>query len=361
MSELILSAVTKGMYTTVQDSGRWGYQGNGMPVSGAVDLQSFKCGNILVGNDENDAALEITLAGPELFVEDGEGIAAVSGADAVFFVNGNYHRAWHAVKIQKGDILTFGTPKCGCRYYLCFSGGIDVPLVMGSRSTYSRAGVGGLEGRAIKKGDRIVCGTPRSLWKKCEGFSCPEELQPAISLFDDIRVVPGPQEDLFTPEGVETFYSSEYIITNNADRMGYRLQGPEIRHVKGADILSDAIPAGAVQVPGHGMPIVMLTERQTTGGYTKIGVICSRDIAALAQRLPGQKVRFKRISLEEAILLAREDRFKLQELRRALAAYRTRPQTIRGRENENSIPTKKSGSYILRIDGESFSVSWEEL
>ena len=177
---------------------------------------------------------------------------------------------------------------------------------------------------------------------------------------DNIRVVPGPQEDLFTPEGIETFYSSEYTITKNADRMGYRLEGPEITHRNGADILSDAIPLGAVQVPGHGMPIVMLAERQTTGGYTKIGVVCSKDIAAIAQRLPGQKIRFKKISLEEAVSLAREDLSRRRTLRRALATYRSHSQTIQIHKTPDPATTH-SGSCILRVNGESSLVSWEEL
>lgn len=360
MAELSLSVLLPGIYTTIQDSGRWGFQGKGMPVSGAVDIQAFKCGNILVGNEENEAALEITITGPTLLVDEGEGIAAVTGADAGLLVNGTCHPSWHSVKIVKGDIISFAPPKCGCRYYLCLTGGIDVPLVMGSRSTYLRAGIGGLSGRALKKGDRLTCGIQLPLWRRCEGFFCPEEIRPDYSPLDYIRVVPGPQEDHFTPEGIETFYSSEYTITANADRMGYRLEGPEITHVKGADILSDAIPLGAVQVPGHGMPIVMLAERQTTGGYTKIGVVCSKDIAAIAQRMPGQKIRFKKISLVEAISLAREDITRRQMLRRSLAAYRSHSQTI-SIDEHSKLPINHSGSYILRINGGSFLVSWEEL
>ena len=173
MTEVTLSVLLPGMYTTIQDSGRWGFQGKGMPVSGAIDIQAFKCGNILVGNEENDAAFEITITGPTLSVEDGEGIAAVTGADAGFFVNGTSRPSWHSVKIAKGDIISFTPPKYGCRYYLCLSGGIDVPMVMGSRSTYLRAGIGGFAGRTLKKGDRIISGIQRPLWRKCERVFLP--------------------------------------------------------------------------------------------------------------------------------------------------------------------------------------------
>ena len=272
MSALVLECRLPGMLTTVQDGGRWGYQGKGMPVAGAMDLPSFRLGNILAGNDENEGALEVTLLGPTLFVAEGEGMAAVTGADLGFQVNGRPAPMWTAVAVGAGDVLSFSGPRSGCRAYLCLSGGVDVPPVMESRSTYTRARVGGFQGRALKKGDIVRCGEPLPLWRKCEGLVCPEALRPCYLPDAPLRVVPGPQDDLFTEKGKETFYGSDYAVSNSADRMGYRMDGPEIEHTGAADIISDAIPLGAVQVPGHGKPIVMLADRQTTGGYTKIGV-----------------------------------------------------------------------------------------
>ncbi len=182
MSALVLECRLPGMLTTVQDGGRWGYQGKGMPVAGAMDLQSFRLGNILVGNDENDAALEVTVLGPTLYVSDGEGMAAVTGADLGFQVNGQLAPMWTALAVKAGDTLSFSGPKSGCRAYLCFSGGIEVPVVMESRSTYTRAKVGGLEGRALKKDDRVLCGEPKPLWKKCEGLVCPRGTEGCLSL-----------------------------------------------------------------------------------------------------------------------------------------------------------------------------------
>jgi biotin-dependent carboxylase-like uncharacterized protein len=348
------------MLTTVQDGGRWGYQGKGMPVAGAMDLQSFRMGNILAGNDENDAALEVTVLGPTLYVSGGEGMAAVTGADLGFQVNGQPAPMWTALPVKAGDTLSFSGPRSGCRAYLCFSGGIDIPVVMESRSTYTRAKVGGLEGRALRKGDRVFCGEPGPLWKKCEGFVCPEDLRPLYPPEAPLRVVPGPQEDLFTGKGTETFYGSDYAVSNSADRMGYRMDGPEIEHTGAADIISDAIPLGAVQVPGHGQPIVMLADRQTTGGYTKIGVVCSVDIAALAQRMPGQKVRFQKISLDDALALAREEAGKRNELRRLRALWRSAPGAA------VSVPAKEQallsrGEALIRVDGEEHRISWEEI
>jgi len=306
MSALVLECRLPGMLTTVQDGGRWGYPGKGMPVAGAMDLPSFRLGNILAGNEENEGALEVTLLGPTLFVAEGEGMAAVTGADLGFQVNGRPAPMWTAVAVGAGDVLSFSGPRSGCRAYLCLSGGVDVPPVMESRSTYTRARVGGFQGRALKKGDIVRCGEPLPLWRKCEGLVCPEALRPCYLPDAPLRVVPGPQDDLFTEKGKETFYGSDYAVSNSADRMGYRMDGPEIEHTGAADIISDAIPLGAVQVPDHGQPIVMLADRPTTGGYTKIGVVCSVHLSALSPRPPGQTVRFPKTSPDDARPLPRD-------------------------------------------------------
>lgn len=359
MSRLILTCESPGMLTTVQDGGRWGHQGEGMPVAGAMDLQSMRIANLLAGNEENDACLEISLLGPRLTVAGGEGVAAVCGADLGFQLNGAAAPLWTAFPVKEGDALSFSGPRSGCRAYLALSGGIDVPRVMESSSTYTRAKVGGLEGRALKKGDRLSCGEPPLLWRKCGGLVCPPELR---SLYDPeapLRTLAGPQEDHFTEEGLKTFYGSEYVISNSADRMGYRMDGPAVEHVGAADIISDAIPLGAVQVPGHGQPIVMLADRQTTGGYTKIAVVCSPDVAALAQRLPGQKVRFFKISLKEAVALVREEKRKRDELRRIRAAYRS---ICREKAPETAAAAAPSrGEALMRVDGVEHRIAWEEI
>ena len=359
MSRLVLICDSPGMLTTVQDGGRWGHQGEGMPVAGAMDLQSMRIANVLAGNGENDSCLEVSLLGPRLTVAGGEGVAAVAGADLGFQINGADAPLWTALAVKEGDVLSFSGPRSGCRAYLAFSGGISVPLVMESRATYTRAGVGGLEGRALKKGDRLECGEPPLLWKKCEGLVCPAELRSVYDFNAPLRTISGPQEDLFTEEGLKTFYSSEYVISNSADRMGYRMDGPLVEHVGAADIISDAIPLGAVQVPGHGQPIVMLADRQTTGGYTKIAVVCSADVAALAQRLPGQKVRFERIALKDAVALVREEKRKRDELLQVRAAYRSTSREKAPEVVPVSGPVR--GEAIMRVDGVEHKISWEEI
>ena len=353
----IFSVRLPGMLSTVQDSGRWSYQGKGMPVAGAMDMQSYRLGNRLVGNDEEDAAREVSLIRPTLDVVEGECVAAVTGAELGFSVNGRPVPNWTVVPLAAGDVISFSGPVSGCRAYLCVSGGIDVPIVMGSRSTYTRASVGGHEGRALRKGDVIRCAEPAPLWRLCDGLVCPEDLRPPRDPEAPLRVMPGPQEDHFTEKGLEAFYGSEYQISNSADRMGYRMEGESIEHAGGADIISDAIPLGAVQVPGHGQPIVMLADRQTTGGYTKIGVVCTVDTAALSQRLPGAGVKFRRITLDEAVELTRTEARARRELRSLRASWRS---LSRGATSA-FYGARTSGEAILRVDGEEHSVSWEEI
>jgi biotin-dependent carboxylase-like uncharacterized protein len=361
MSRLVFSVLLPGMFTTVQDAGRWGFQGKGMPVAGAMDLPAFRLGNILAGNGQLEAGLEITLVGPSLLVEEGEGVVAVTGAELDFRVNGRPVPNWTALLVKTGDVLSFGSPLSGCRAYLCVSGGIDVPAVMGSRSTYIRAKVGGVEGRALKKGDRVQSCDAPPLWRRCEGFECPQELRALYDLSEPLRVIPGPQDDMFTPGGMETFYSSEYVVSNSADRMGYRLDGPKIEHRGAADIISDAIPLGAVQVPGHGQPIVMMSDRQTTGGYSKIGVVSSLDVAALSQRLPGHRVRFERISPEDATALVRRVEWKVSELCRRRATYRSRQLYCQNAALSPELSSEmRSGEFILKVNGQRFAVEWEE-
>jgi antagonist of KipI len=344
-----------GMSTTVQDFGRWGHQAMGMPVAGAMDPEDLAAANLLAGNDPSEAALEVTLLGPTLEIE-GEGAFAAAGADLGLTLNGSPAPLWTCLSVKTGDVIAFSGPKgSGCRAFLAFSGGIDVPVVMGSRSTYTRAAIGGFEGRALKAQDRLACGEPPALWRRTTGFSCPESLRPVRDPEAPIRAVLGPQDDAFTAEGLETLFGSVYTITSQADRMGYRLEGPKIAHKAGADIVSDAIPLGAVQVPGHGQPIVMLADRQTTGGYTKAAVVLTADLAVLAQRIPGQKVRFARSTPEEGARLLLERKKRLAALAELRSEYRSRPQAFGWGAKAGS------GAFTLRIGGKTATIKWQEL
>ena len=354
---IVFEVVRPGMLTTVQDMGRLGRQMQGVPVAGAMDGAALRFGNILLGNDDNAAGLEISMIGPTLKVISGSACCAVTGAEAGVSKNGSSLSCWTVYRIMPGDVLSFTPPprNGGARAYLCVSGGFDVPLSMGSRSTYTRGGFGGHEGRAIKAGDILKTNAPDVLWAECEGLSCPPSLRPNRDPAAPLRVVPGPQEDAFTEEGIETFYSSEYAISNSADRMGYRMEGPLITHKGGADIISDGICLGSVQVPGHGQPIVMLADRQTTGGYTKIGVVCTVDIGNLAQRLPGQKVRFVKTTVAEAVSLLKQEAALFDGLRQLRAAWRSRP------KSEAPAPAAAKGSLSVAVNGEPHRVEWEIL
>ncbi len=294
----IMKILKPGVYTTIQDLGRYNYQKSGMTVSGAMDEFSLRVANILVGNREDEACLEATLLGPEIKFQ-GDALIAVTGANLVPMINNEAMDMWSLVKVSEGDVLSFGTVKSGCRSYIAVAHGIDVPEVMGSKSTYVKGKIGGFQGRLLKADDEIKIGTANG-----ESFAAiikiPTEFIPLYKKDNTVRVVMGPQDDYFTEEGITTFFNCPYEVTNEADRMGYRLSGTKISHKAGADIISDGITMGSVQVPGHGAPIIMMADRQTTGGYTKIATVITPDINIVGQLKPGDNIRFKSIDIVEA-------------------------------------------------------------
>jgi biotin-dependent carboxylase-like uncharacterized protein len=292
-----LAVLDGGLLTTVQDLGRFGYQRVGIPSSGPMDRLAFIAANRIVANPDAAAALECTIKGPRLEVREAA-VVAVAGAPMGFTVNGQEAQTWTAVRVRPGDVLGFQMASAGCRAYLAVAGGIDVPPVLGSRATYLRGQLGGLGGRALRKGDALSVGPPRAAAR--EGRAVPPALRPTYPAERECRVILGPQADRFTPEGVRAFLGDPYEVTPQADRMGYRLKGPVIEHARGHDIVSDGIPPGGIQVPGEGQPIVLLVDRQTAGGYTKIATVIGVDIGAIGQTRPGQRVRFRQVTLEDA-------------------------------------------------------------
>ncbi len=296
MESAVFEVVQPGPLTTIQDLGRYGYQGYGVPVSGALDDYALRVANLLVGNGERAACLEITLMGLKLRLLRGT-VLAVTGADLSPRLNDEPLPMWQTVGAKPGDILSFGWPREGCRSYLAVAGGIGVPVVMKSRSTYVKSAIGGYQGRPLRVGDLVAsAGMPAEVPKTGTAL-------PAIPHYRDrneIRVILGPQDDYFTLGGIAAFLNSEYVVSPYADRTGYRLNGPPIEHALGADIISDGIPLGAIQVPADGQPIVLLADRLTTGGYPKIATVITVDIAKLAQAKPGDRVRFRRVTLEDA-------------------------------------------------------------
>ncbi len=294
----LLRVLDGGLFTTVQDLGRFGFQRYGVPVSGAMDRAACLAANALAGNPPDAAVLEMTMVGPRLQFT-APATIAIAGADLGPHLDDEPAPAWRTLKVTGGQTLWFSGPEDGARACLAVLGGIDVPAVLGSRSTYVRSRLGGLYGRRLEDGDELPIGerlaaTPSPI------RDVPRHERPAYGHDHAIRVVRGPQDDRFTPEGLSTFLSSTYVVTGSADRMGYRLQGPAIAHAGGADIVSDGSPLGGVQVAGDGQPIVLMADRGTAGGYTKIATVITVDTWRLAQAAPGDTVRFREVTLTEA-------------------------------------------------------------
>jgi antagonist of KipI len=324
--------VRPGMLTTVQDNGRWGYQARGVPVAGPMDSVSHRMANALVGNAVGAATLEITLLGPELEFED-DRLVAVGGADFDLTVDGQPAPMRRPVTVRAGGRLRFGARRRGARAYVAIAGGIAVVPVLGSRATHLISGMGGVDGRALRAGDRLPLGVSagsgpsgRAMDGRAPGrrpgesFGDPAPVVPASSEPVAIRVLPGPQPEYFTPDALDALQSAPYTIGARSDRMAYRLEGPRLSHdsVRGADIISDATPLGVLQVPASGLPILLMADRQTTGGYPKLATVIAADISAAGQLGPGDRLRFVTCTRAEAMaaLIAQE---------RALMALEARP------------------------------------
>ena len=298
MSTPTLQINQPGMLSTVQDTGRYGYQRFGMPTAGAMDTFALRAANALLGNDLGAAGIEATVLGPRIILLADTRIA-ITGANVSPTVDREPIPMWQAVPVRKGSRLEFHGPKDGMRAYLAVAGGIDVPVIMGSRSTYMKAAIGGLDGRQLRSGDILnAFGDALSALRPSPGF--PTKAIPKYGVNHELRVVLGPQNAAFTQSGIDTFLNSTYTVSINSDRMGYRLEGEPIEHVTGPDVISDGTPLGAIQVPGSGEPIILLADRGTTGGYTKIATVISADISKIAQAMPGHTITFSAVSVEEA-------------------------------------------------------------
>ena len=288
-----------GLLTTVQDLGRYGFQRYGVSASGVMDEYSAKIANKLVGNKVGEAVLETTLKGVQIEFLQSTAVA-ITGGNCDVTLNGTKIELWQSYLVNRGDILKMGICRSGLRNYLAFAGGIDVPIIMNSKSTNLKAKVGGFNGRKLMTGDILSVGVG--------SLEAPLTLNkhyiPTYSKDIKVGVILGQQDDHFTEAGIKTFLNETYTVTQESDRMGIRLSsvsGATIEHKNGADIISDGITFGAIQVPGSGQPIVMMADRQTTGGYTKIGNVISSDLAKLAQATPGTKVKFVEYTLEQAV------------------------------------------------------------
>ncbi len=296
-----IEVIEPGLFTTVQDRGRYGVQRFGVPVSGAMDQFALRAANLLVGNDENAAALEMTVIGPNVEFK-GDAAIAVTGADLTPMLDGSAMPRWGAVRVTAGSRLSFHGMADGIRGYLAISGGIDVPEVMGSRSTYVKGGFGGLNGAAVSAGDVLdtldAPGPKRSM---------PPDFEPPVYGEEhELRVILGPQDDAFDDEATSTLLGATFTVSLDSDRMGYRLEGPHITHKGSPDIISEGNAPGAVQVSGDGVPTVLMADRGTTGGYTKIAAVITTDVGRLAQAVPGESVRFAAVGHDEAMAALEE-------------------------------------------------------
>jgi biotin-dependent carboxylase uncharacterized domain len=324
-----------GLFTTIQDSGRFGYQSLGVPPSGALDEYSFKIANMLVSNDEDCACLECTLIGPELEFEEDTKFAVAGGKFEVFFngrkIEERKIEEWRSYDAKTGDVLVVKKAISGCRCYVAFSGGIDVPLIMNSRSTYTKGNIG-----SVVKG-RILLRNKKVTFNKVLN----KRYMPSYENKIGLRVVLGPQDDHFTSTGINAFLNEGYKITKSADRMGYRLEGKPIE-LKSSEIISDGVPLGAVQVPGNGQPIILLKDRQTTGGYPKIATVVTPDIPKVAQAKSGDVIRFKTVSMEEAHSIYTKYYEKFEEIK-------------------TSLEEPKGRRFRMIIDGKEYHIEVEEI
>lgn len=303
-----LTILSPGPLTTVQDSGRFGALGKGFSPGGAMDMDAMTVANLLVGNAPGVGVLEMTMLGITARF-DCETVIALTGADMSTRLNDEPIARYASIAVHPGDILSMKAAKNGVRAYLSVAGGFDLPLVMGSVSTNLKCALGGFQGRKLKTGDELPLNQSGAPFLPRQ-VSPPEDYPDCISL----RVLLGPQDDAFTQKGIDTFLGCEYTVTDKADRMGIRLSGEIIESKNGVDILSDGIAAGSVQIPASGTPIIMMADRQTTGGYAKIATVISADLSRAAQARPGIRIRFVRVTEAEAIRLRRNAEKKRKQL-----------------------------------------------
>jgi antagonist of KipI len=330
-ARVTIRVVTGGLQTTVQDLGRIGYQSEGVPVGGAMDRTALRLANLSVGNDEGAAVLEASLIGPALTF-DSDAVVALAGADMEATIDGHAVPVWHAIGIRSGSTLRFGRPKTGCRTYVAVGGGISATPVFGSRSTYLRAKFGGHEGRSLKPGDVLETGTPsltsrgiaRALRTEngatnVARWSVATTVRPHYS--DDVvaRLVGGAHVNMLTAPSRDALGGATFRVSSSSDRMGYRLEGATLSLRQPLELLSEGVTFGTVQLPPGGAPIVLMADAQTTGGYPRVGEVASVDLPLIAQLKPGDRLRFRLISLEDAQALYLDHEGDIAQARAAIA------------------------------------------
>lgn len=323
----MIRVVKAGLSDTIQDSGRSGYQQFGVIHSGTMDSVSSRIANLLVGNAEGEAVLEMTLLGPRLLFEK-EVLLSLCGGEFTPEIDGIPVPLWRPVAVKKDSVLTIGPAARGCRLVMAVAGGFDLPQALGSHSTYLKAEFGGFQGRSLEKDDllpvkRLWETSPMRMDHMMQGplpfltvtWSVAKKLRPLAEEPFTIRVLPGIQKDLFTKQSQKDFAASIFKVDSKSDRMGYRLQGPLLRLSEPQELLSEAVTFGSVQVPSNGQPIILMADHQTTGGYPKIAQVITADLSLLAQAKPGDSIQFREVSIHTAQRLLQQAEETINELR----------------------------------------------
>lgn len=327
----MLNIIKPGLLTSIQDLGRYGFQKFGVIASGVMDPLAHRIADLLVGNAENVPTLEITLVGPAILFEE-DSLISLCGGDLSPTIDGLPVRMWRAIFVRKGSKLQFGALRNGCRVYLSIAGGFNVTAVMGSKSTYLRAEIGGFHGRALKAGDRLEANAMTSLSQKImqsltpnanetfndRSWSITSTISPFLSGESTIQVMPGRQFHLFNEESKRNLFAESFKVSPQSDRMGYRLQGSNLSLSEPMELISEAVTFGSIQVPPDGNPIILLADRQTTGGYPKIGQIATVDLSLIAQAKPGDSISFTKITTEEAQRLYVSQENNIQQLKQGI-------------------------------------------
>lgn len=312
-----INVIKAGLLSTIQDLGRQGYRKEGIIVGGAMDRLALLIGNLVLGNPEGCAGIECTLNGPELLFESDQ-LIALTGADLSPAIDGISLKMWRPVFVKKGSVLTFGTAVQGCRAYITVAGGFKLPFILESQSTYLKAGFGGFKGRALKKGDSLTFAKPYT------GAEIKSNWTPELSKLYPLnqnsvaRIIPGPEYGWFTEQARLSLTEQKFRLNKDADRMGYRLEGPVLSLPQPRELLSSAVTFGTLQVTGNGNPILLMADHQTTGGYPRIAQVISTDHSMLAQLRTGETIRFKLISLSEAHELLKLRALQIKQLKHTL-------------------------------------------
>jgi biotin-dependent carboxylase-like uncharacterized protein len=320
-----------GLSTTVQDQGRKGHYNVGIPQSGSMDQYSAELGNVLVGNTAREALLECTYMGPVL-VTDEDAVIAITGAPVDIKVNGDPRPQWTRLQLKAGDELSFGVIQGGTRYYIAVQGGIDVPEVLGSRSTYSLGAIGGFKGRKLEAGDVVPVGTPLNDGALPDGESLPEEFRPLFAKEQTVRIVLGLYDHRLTDEGLDNLLTGQWQVTPVADRMGLRYSGPGVKWKEreqpfgaGSDpsnIVDAGYAVGSIQIPGGTQPIILHRDAVSGGGYAMVATVISADMDLVARAAPATATRFLAVSQEEALVARRELAQRRHDASAALGATR---------------------------------------